>query len=77
MMEIIWIVVWLVIATVSELGFGTGGFSYSNVKLFTASYFYNKGMNWFGAYFCTILIGIVSPAMLMFKLMRWLFTVGR
>lgn len=71
------IVLWVVISIVVELAAGTGGFSYTNVRLLTPSYFYDKGMNWFGAYFCTILIGIVSPAMFIFKLLRWLFTVGR
>lgn len=65
------ILFWMGISVIAELSFG-----YFDV-LFTPSYFYSEGMNWFGAYFCTILIGIISPVMFVFKIFRWLCTVGR
>lgn len=45
---------------------------------FTPSYFYHEvKLNWFGAWVTTIIIGIVSPIMAAFKLVYWLFHVGR
>ena len=48
-----------------------------HVHLMTPLYFYNKNMNWFGAYSCVLLLAVVSPLMFIFKIVKWLFTVGR
>lgn len=65
------ILLWMGMSVIVELA--SGNFE----VLFTPSYFYSKGMNWFGAYFCTILLGILSPPMFVFKIFRWLCIVGR
>lgn len=69
---IIW---WIGISIGVEVGCGMN--RNGKVHFITPSYFYDKGMNWFGAYFCFILLGIVSPIMFIFKILRWLLTVGR
>ena len=43
----------------------------------TPRFFYKKGMNWFGAYTVTILIGLISPTVFIIKILKYLFTVGR
>lgn len=72
---IILIILWLGMSVSLEIGLSVDEFN--SVHLLTPSYFYDKGMNWFGAYSCVILIGIVSPVMFIFKTLKWLFTVGR
>ena len=68
---------WMIISVVLEVKLMDSFRGKGDLKLFKPSYFYNLGMNWFGAYTTTILIGIVSPFMGFFKIIKWLFTVGR
>lgn len=69
------IVGWQVFATVIELAISMDEIDCPH--LMTPSFFYDMGMNWFGAYVCVVLIGIISPTMFIFKTLKWLFTVGR
>lgn len=74
-MRIMLLILWAVLSISLELTASAD--IYGIPHLLTPTYFYDKGLNWFGAYCCVILLGIVSPFMFIFKILKWLFTVGR
>lgn len=62
-----------IVVTLTEIWFIDDSKQY-----WTPDYFYfNKGMNWFGAYIVTIIIGLFSPILFVYKIFKWFLTVGR